>query len=121
MIKKKMGCFATIVIPIFRKVMSSNVTPNSICRNNPRLAKFFVKRLVNKRFNIKDPEATLLRDYMIKMLSLPEGSEEAIHRILKPPIRLAFYPLEDDVAEKIKIPVDCFFGGYRLYGSNRRE
>ena len=109
-IKKKLGCFTGLIIPIFTRIMKSKITPNSLCRNNPRLAKFFVKRFIHKRFGMKDPEATLLRDYMVKMLSLPEGSEQAIHHILKPPVGAACYALEDDIAEKIKIAVDCFFG-----------
>jgi len=69
-----------------------------------------MKRYVEKRFNLKGEEAELLKEFLFTMMTLPQGSDEAIHYILKPPSLLAYIPLEEHIAQDIKIPVDCFFG-----------
>ena len=109
-IKKRLGFFKGLLFGFFMKVWENKTTPTTFVKNHPWIASYFIKNYVYKRFHMQDPEAGLLKEFLLKMLNLPEGAEVSIHYVLKPPRAQAHYPLEGLVAEKLTIPVDCFFG-----------
>jgi len=111
---KKFGFFKRfifkIVLKIFQKAWDNKTTPPRFIQGNPRLGNMLVNNYVYKRFGLKKHEAGILKDYLWEMLNLPEGSEIAIHYVLKPPFAAARIPLEDIITEQIHVPVDCYFG-----------
>ena len=111
-IRKRLGFFKGMFFDYFMKVWENKITPVSFCKNHPWIARYIIKRYVHNKFHLKDEEAEALKEFLVRMLSLPQGSEEAIHYILKPPLASAYLPLEDIIAQKLKMPVDCYFGQY---------
>jgi len=114
-VKKRVGFWKSlgfrIMLKLFKGVFESKKSLHEMVRNNPKFAKYMVKNYVSKRFGMKNKEeAEAVKNYLLAMLSMPEGSEKVIFNIIKPPYGGCHSPLEEIVEERLQMPVDCYFG-----------
>jgi len=111
-VHQKLGFLKKMFFGVFMKAWERKITPGKFLKEHPWIGKLVIRNYIYNRFNLKGPEAGLLEEFLIAMLSLPQGSEEAIHMLLKPPFANAHIPLEDIIVEDLRIPVDCFYGEF---------
>jgi len=109
-VKKEMGFFKGMAFGVLMQFYEKRMTPNGFITDHPWIGKFVIKSYVTGRFNLKGADADIMLEFMMKMLSMPPGSQEAIHYLMKPPRASAYIPLEESIINQLKMPIVCLFG-----------
>jgi pimeloyl-ACP methyl ester carboxylesterase len=100
-------------VKLVKKVSNKKHTPNSLYKKTGFLGKYMLNKYITKRWTTTEAESKVLFEYFSNLLSLPEGTEGALHDLLGFPRARALYPVEKLIIEKFqKIPIHFFFGSH---------
>lgn len=111
-IKSKAGFWRRMFLGWIYGHWENKMTIGRFLQANPYVGKVLITRYLRKLFKLQDQEGEAVNEFMLGMHMLPEGAETAIHYILKPPLASAHKPLEEIIINKIKVPVDCYYGEF---------
>jgi len=110
--KKRFGFFKKLFYGVFMDAWEKKMTPGKFLKEYPWIGKLVLQQYISTRLNMKGEEAELLKEYLIIVLTEPNGTQEAVHYLLKSPIAGAYIPLEYYIVEELDQPVDCFYGEF---------
>ncbi len=95
------------------KYWDGGVTPAEFLKKHSIIGNMMLKNYFHRQFGSNGKEKKLAHDLLTfykGMLGLKGGSDKALFYILKPPRALADLPLEDDLMNKLHMPIVCYFG-----------
>jgi len=92
-------------------LFAKKITPQKLVRDWTSIGEVFIRKYINGLHTKNKHHAKTLADYLYHMLSMPGGSEMAVHLILRPPRVCANIPLATEILPDLKeIPTYFYFG-----------
>ena len=106
---KKMTSMRMLLHKIENFLHHKKLSPFTILRKFKFIGNFFLHFMIQRKFNFNKKEAKLFSNYYSEILKLPESTEDSVYYIFEPGA-IPKYPIENILKDKLKVPVDMYFG-----------
>ena len=111
--KSKPGFIRRQITKQVKSLWANKTTPTEYFREHPIIGKYLLRYYLKKQYKDTPTDANvieLIHKFYVQILNKENCSDKALHYILKPPRAQAIQPLEDILANDIKVSVICIYG-----------